>query len=562
MRLLGHSTPSNAHCVFNPDPVFNSYTLILTQTYLFDVSLNQPEYSAGHLNYMEDSLFADEVETPTVHDTNGDQWHLLIVDDEQGIHQITEMVLRDFAFDDRTLKISNAYNAAQAREIMQNHDDIALAIVDVVMETDDAGLDLVKFIRNDLNNHYSRLVLRTGQPGQAPEEDVIREYDIDDYKDKTELTSNKLITLLYASLRAYRDICSIDEHRRSLEHVIRASTEIFEANSLKHFASAVLQQICNLLKINGAIFYCASLNEDVEDVSNYHALAATGDLEAFKTYHRDELPEPVQHAFSEALKRKSSYSEDLTYTGYFASSHESENLLYVSLGKKLSPFDQQLLDIYASNVAATYENLLLSDEILDTQKELAYTLGEAVEKRSKETGAHVKRVALYTDLFAHKYGLSKSTAAIMKLASPLHDVGKIGIPDHILKKPGSFTPEEWEIMKTHAQIGADMLRHSNNEVIQMGSIIAAQHHERWDGTGYPKGLKGDDIHIAGRITAISDVFDALGCKRCYKEAWPLEDILKEIEAGKGSQFDPALVDILNENLDEFLAIREAYPDEH
>ncbi len=509
---------------------------------------------------MENSIFASETEQPQELDQSGDAWHVLLVDDEEGVHQVTEMVLRDFRFDGRPLKISNAYSAKEARALMEQHNDFALAIVDVVMETDDAGLELVRHIRSEQHNHYTRLVLRTGQPGQAPEEEVILAYDIDDYKDKTELTSNKLLTLLYAALRSYRDICVLDQHRRSLEQVIIASTEIFEANSLSIFASAVLRQICTLLHLNGALFYCTSLNEELEESENYRVLAASGDMSEYQTKHKDELPEAVNKAFSKVLKDKKSFSEADAYIGYFSTSLGGENLLYVSLEHELSDIDKQLLDIYASNVAVTYENLLLKEEILESQKELAYILGEAVEQRSKETGSHVKRVAHFSHLLALKYGLSQEEADLIKLASPLHDVGKIAIPDKILKKPGSFSGDEWEIMKSHAQQGADLLTSDNNEVLKMGQIIAAQHHEHWQGGGYPNNLKGEDIHIAGRITAIADVFDALGCKRCYKEPWPMEEILSEIDKQKGKQFEPKLVELLHDNLEAILEIKNAFPE--
>jgi response regulator RpfG family c-di-GMP phosphodiesterase len=509
---------------------------------------------------MENSIFAAEIELPKEYHQPDDVWHILLVDDEEGVHRVTEMVLRDFRFDDRPLKISNAYSAKEAHELLDKHNDFALAIVDVVMETDDAGLELVRHIRSERHNHYTRLVLRTGQPGQAPEEDVILTYDIDDYKDKTELTSNKLLTLLYAALRSYRDICVLDQHRRSLEQVIIASTEIFEADSLSVFASAVLRQICTLLNLNGALFYCTSLNQELDESENYRVLAASGDMSEYQTKHKNELPNAINDAFSKVLADKKSFSAADAYTGYFSTSLGGENLLYVSLEHELNDIDKQLLDIYASNVAITYENLLLKEEILESQKELSYILGEAVEQRSKETGGHVKRVAHFSHLLALKYGLSQEEADLIKLASPLHDVGKITIPDKILKKPGSFTKDEWEIMKSHAQKGADLLTNHDNEVLKMGQIIAAQHHEHWQGGGYPNNLKGEDIHIAGRITALADVFDALGCKRCYKEAWPMEEILTEIDQQKGKQFDPKLVEILHDNLEGILDIKNAFPE--
>ena len=204
----------------------------------------------------------------------------------------------------------------------------------------------------------------------------------------------------------------------------------------------------------------------------------------------------------------------------------------------------------------------MREDVQETQKELVYMLGEAVEQRSKETGAHVKRVAQISQLLAIAYGLPEREAELIKFASPLHDVGKVGIPDSILNKPGKHTPEEWEIMQTHALIGEEILAKSDKRILQLGSIIAGQHHEKWNGKGYPRGLKGEEIHIAGRITALADVFDALGSKRCYKDAWPIEKIIAIIKEERGEQFEPRLVDLFEENIEALLEIRENFPDSY
>ena len=141
----------------------------------------------------------------------------------------------------------------------------------------------------------------------------------------------------------------------------------------------------------------------------------------------------------------------------------------------------------------------------------------------------------------------------------MHDIGKVGIPDAILKKPGKLTEDEFEIMKTHAEIGFNLLNHSNRPVLKTAAIIAYQHHEKWNGTGYPQQLSGEDIHIYGRITAVADVFDALSSARVYKEAWPLEKVLLLFKEQRGNHFDPSLVDLLVNNLPKFLEIRERYP---
>lgn len=202
----------------------------------------------------------------------------------------------------------------------------------------------------------------------------------------------------------------------------------------------------------------------------------------------------------------------------------------------------------------------LHNEIEDTQRELVYKLGEIGETRSKETGNHVKRVAQYSKDLALLYGLSKKECDILFAASPMHDIGKVGISDEILKKPGKLTTEEFETMKTHAEIGYKILKGSKRPVLQAAAIIAKEHHEKYDGSGYPKGLSGKNIHIYGRITALADVFDALGSHRCYKKAWEDEKIFKLIKEERGKHFDPVLVDLFMNNIDKFLEIRNKYID--
>ncbi|QKF83514.1 HD-GYP domain-containing protein [Halarcobacter ebronensis] len=202
----------------------------------------------------------------------------------------------------------------------------------------------------------------------------------------------------------------------------------------------------------------------------------------------------------------------------------------------------------------------LNNEIEETQREVVFTMGAIGESRSKETGNHVKRVAEYSKVFALYYGLAKEEAEMLKQASPMHDIGKVAIPDSILNKPGRFDEKERGIMNTHALLGYEMLKHSKRSLLKCAATVAYEHHEKWDGTGYPRGLKGEDIHIYGRITALADVFDALGSDRCYKKAWDDEKIFNLFKEERGKHFDPKLVDIFFEHLDEFLKIRETFKD--
>lgn len=202
----------------------------------------------------------------------------------------------------------------------------------------------------------------------------------------------------------------------------------------------------------------------------------------------------------------------------------------------------------------------LHQELENTPKDIIYKMGEVVESRSQETGNHVKRVAEYSKLLGQKYGLADNECEILFLASPMHDIGKVAIEDAILNKPGRFTDDEKKIMETHAEIGYKILNSSDRPILKAAAIISYTHHEKWDGSGYPHGLKENEIHIYGRITAIADVFDALGSDRVYKKAWPLEKILKLFEEEKGKHFEPKLVEIVFDNLDEFLEIRDKYKD--
>lgn len=206
------------------------------------------------------------------------------------------------------------------------------------------------------------------------------------------------------------------------------------------------------------------------------------------------------------------------------------------------------------------EIIALDKEIQDTQKEVVFTMGAIGESRSKETGNHVRRVAEYSKLLALHYGLPADQAEMLKQASPMHDIGKVAIPDAILNKPGRFDEEERRIMNTHAQLGYEMLKHSSRPLLKTAATVAYEHHEKWDGTGYPNGLKGEEIHIYGRITALADVFDALGSDRIYKKGWDLEQILHLFKEERAKHFDPVLVDIFFEHLDEFLKIRQKFAD--
>ena len=224
--------------------------------------------------------------------------------------------------------------------------------------------------------------------------------------------------------------------------------------------------------------------------------------------------------------------------------------------------DMERLMLASTYAAETLVSVRLTQEIEDTQREVVFTMGAVGESRSKETGNHVKRVAEYSKILALEYGLPEEEAELLKQASPMHDIGKIAIPDAVLNKPGRFNTKERKIMDGHAALGHDMIKDSTRPLLKAAAIVSYEHHEKWDGTGYPNKLSGEDIHIYGRITALADVFDALGSDRVYKRAWSDEKILKLFKEERGKHFDPQLVDIFFEKLDKFYEIREAFKDKY
>lgn len=491
------------------------------------------------------------------------KWKILIVDDDSEVHHVTKMVLSDFMFEGRTLEFLSAYSGREAIKKIEENPDTALVILDVVMEDDYSGLKVVDYIRKTLNNYKVRIILRTGQPGQAPEEKIILEYDINDYKEKTELTAQKLYTTIVSALRSYRDLITIERSKNGLEKIIESSANIFELQSMKEFATGVLTQLTSILGLSDNALYCraSGFAATKDPNSEFYIMAATGNFNKHINHRMKVVVSArVYGIIEEAYNNKKNIFCENDFIIYFKSKNGAENLIYMEGIRNMDKWDINLVEIFCTNVSIAFDNLYLNREIIDTQKEIIFTLGEIAEGRSKETGNHVKRVAEYCKVLAIGYGLSEEEAEMFRLAAPMHDIGKLAIPDNILMKPGKLDYDEFEIIKTHTTMGFEMLKNSNRNIMQTAIIIALEHHEKYDGTGYPNKLGGEDIHIYGRITALADVFDALGSDRVYKKAWPLEEILELIKKEKGKHFDPRIVDIFFENLDEILKIRDAFVD--
>ncbi|WP_107981216.1 response regulator [Pseudoduganella sp. UC29_71] len=487
-------------------------------------------------------------------------WKVLLVDDEPDIHDVTKLTLSRFRLDGRALSFVHAYSGAEAKEVLAREQDIALVFLDVVMEQEDSGLEVARWMRQELDNQFTRIVLRTGQPGQAPEERVIVNYDINDYKEKTELDRTKLFTTTFAALRAYRDIMKVEEariaqlnYREGLERVIAASAHIFQQRNLKDFANGLLQQVVALLRLENSMLLRLRAATAISGEHEYEILAKIGDEENILT------PELLAQLDDAKSNRISKVQGD-TYVGYFPNSSGKASLLVLKGVEEISDIDTKLLEVFCSGVAIAFDNILLTQEITDTQAELILRLGDVVESRSNEAGNHVRRMSEVCHLLAVAAGLPEDEVAVLRHAAPMHDIGKIATPDAVLLKPGKLDAAEWEIMKQHPAVGLSILDGSQRPILKAAAVIAHQHHEKFDGSGYPQGLKGEHIHLYARIVAVADVFDALMHKRCYKDAWPVDQVVTHLREVAGHHLDPVYVEHLINNIDKALAINERFPD--
>ncbi len=511
----------------------------------------------------DELVFLDDGETSNAEgEPIAQKWKVVIVDDDESVHAVTRMILGDFTFNNRGLELISAYTDEEAYDILSKTEDIALILLDVVMAEEDSGLKIARYVREELGNRLTRIVLRTGQPGQAPEKRVIVDYDINDYKLKTELTADKLFVTMVSSLRSYNDLMMLEYSRRGLERIVDSSASLFRQRSFSEFISGVLIQITSLMSLDRSAIYCRTSGLSArKDDGEFIVEAGTGDFVDCERKRIEAVlpPETVAQIKRAANERNSVFLTN-SFIAYFTSAGGTENVIFMKTTNGISDWDRNLIEIFCTNISVALDNMELNLEIEKTQKEIVFTLGEIAEARSRETGHHVKRVAEYSKIIALRAGLEERDADILRMAAPMHDVGKLTIPDAILNKPGLLTTEEFNLIKTHAQAGYDILKNSHREILKLAALIALEHQEKFDGSGYPFGKAGEEISVYGRIVAIADVFDALGCDRVYKKAWDLPRILAYFREQRGKHFDPFLTDKFIDGIDEIMEIRKRFPD--
>lgn len=314
----------------------------------------------------DDLILIDEDDAPASPDA-GDAmqtWRVLVVDDDQDVHRATELALRGLLVEGRPLSLVHAYSAGEARAAVEAVSDLAVILLDVVMETEDAGLQLVRHVRQDLQREAVRIILRTGQPGYAPELDTIRHYDINDYKTKSELTRVRLFTSLTTAVRSYRQMRAHEEIRRGFEMVIQASTELTKMHGMQMFAQGVVSQLCALLNVEPAGLICAQDGLHAED-EPARVIAAAGRFSHLIHRPLDELELPtVQEALANCLAQRGSSFEPHMLL-YFSMENGRGLAAYVDVKRALNDIDRQLLQVFCASMAVGFENVLLYDRLVD-----------------------------------------------------------------------------------------------------------------------------------------------------------------------------------------------------
>ena len=493
---------------------------------------------------------------------SSDKWKILIVDDESTIHSISKKILQEMIFQNKSLAFIDTFSEEATKRVLDSEADIAVILLDIVMEKDNSGLNIIKYIRDELKNKFIRIIVRTGQPEEVPERYILINYDVNDYRLKSELSPDRLFASVFAALRSYQELVVLDQKQKGLEKIIQSTTKLFKVQSFKAFISEVLLELSSHLQRDlDTLNFIPSGWEASKKDGSFIIEAAMGEFEADLDKDIAQiLPPQTLEKILEVVQSKSHAWIEDAFVLFFEGFLGIQNLLYLKTEKHRIDWDKDLFGIFCSTVSLAYDNFYLSEEINSTQKEIIFTLGEIAESRSHETGFHVKRVAEYTKLLALELGLSEEEADMVSIASTMHDVGKLAVPDAILNKPGKLSLEEFEVIKTHTTVGYNMLKKSKGKVIKLAAIIAYQHHEKYNGKGYPQGLSGSAIHLYARIVAIADVFDALSSKRVYKEAWDLSEIVALLKVERGEHFDPLLTDIFLRHMDKVEKIMNLYQD--
>jgi response regulator RpfG family c-di-GMP phosphodiesterase len=488
-------------------------------------------------------------------------WKVLIADDDADVHVATKLVLSNFEFENRGIEFLDAYDGKTACDLIEANPDTAVVLLDVVMESVDAGLRAIQRIRDDIGNHMVRIILRTGQPGHAPEKDVVLKYHINDYKSKSELTADRLFTSLVSALRSFEDLQAIQSHREGVVKVLDAVASM-DFRSQKLFASGLLGQLRTLLGLGkqDLLLIIRRQDEGGRDV----VMAAVGGREPV-----------IGGPIGDALDAEGIHYLDRVFSSGVAHVGAKQSIFLVSLPdladvavyvggpSKIGEDELNLINMFCMKIVLAYQNFeFVEHSRLDQYAEialLAKVTGRAVflsipyiasyGRLSRDIAQHMKEARALRATYSR-------FPELIERAAMFADIGNDSLPPGILEKPAELSPDEQTQVRTHPERGERLLRevHSavaTGRVLGLAREIVLTHHERFDGTGYPARLKGTNIPVSGRIVAVANSYTAITSRRPWRAAYSHEQALEMIRQNAGTVYDPKVVDSLIAVIDAF-----------
>lgn len=506
----------------------------------------------------DELLFAEEVDTDATGE--GEVWKILIADDEPDVHIATKLVLGDFSFRDRRIEFLDAYDGNETCEVLRRHPDTAVVFLDVVMETEDAGLRAVHRIREELGNQMVRIILRTGQPGHAPEEHVVLHYHINDYKSKSEMTTKKLFTSLVSALRSYQDLQTIESSRRGLVKLLDAAGNMdFRSRNL--FVSGLLMQLGSLLDIGESDLVLIRRG----DAGNSDMImAACGGFDSFIGEPiNDVLDEESVACINRVFASGATHIDDKRSIYLVPVPNLSDVAVYVGGARRISETELALIDIFCMKIVLAYDNFeAVEQSKLDQNAEIALLSKLTAHasylpvSHAMDRGRLSRSIALRMKDNGPARAIDRHLPELLERAAVLADIGNHEIPSSILERASSLGPEEMAMVRKHPEIGASMLQDvlaetAGGRVIGLARQVAQSHHEHFDGSGYPQGLAGANIPLAARIVAVADCYLAITSPRPWRAAHGHEQARKMIEQDSGRKFDPWVVE-------SFIAVAGAF----
>lgn len=497
----------------------------------------------------DDFLFAEEAEVAATEEKAA--WKVLIADDEPDVHVATKLVLRDFSFCNRGIEFLDAYDGNQTCELLRQNPDTAVVFLDVVMETENSGLLTVRRIREEIGNQMVRIILRTGQPGHAPEEHVVLNYHINDYKSKSEMTAKKLFTSLVSALRSFQDLQTIESSRRGLVKVLDASSNMdFRSRNL--FVSGLLMQLGSLLDIGDndlVLIRCGDAGG--QDI----IMAACGGFDAFIGAPIKDIldAESIEHV-TRVFSGGATHIDEKRSIYLVTMPNLSDVAVYIGGAKRISETELALIDIFCMKIVLAYDNFeFVEQSRLDQGAELAL-LAKLTARASYLPVSHaINRGRLSRDIASRMKekdsarAIERHLPELLERAAMLADIGNHQIPSSILESSTDLSAEDMAQVRRHPQLGALMLQEVSTEVrggrvFSLAGEVALSHHENFDGSGYPNRLKGDDIPLSGRIVAVADCYLAITSSRPWRAASSHEQALEMIRQDSGGKFDPRVIE--------------------